>query len=214
MAASAEPFDDAVLSRLRRAPQQTRSRAKVAKVLEVADRLLVDEGVEALTTSRLAAEAGVSVGSLYQYIPDRNAIIDALAATHMARLEALMDELAETAGTQRWADPVEMLVDAFCALYRDQPGFRALWNGTHVTEETREADREHKRTMAKGLHRVLLAQGLAGDTEETAQACYAALLAADAVIHEAFRVDPQGAPALLAPLKDLLRAYLATWPSG
>jgi AcrR family transcriptional regulator len=205
----AERPEDAVLPRLRKVPQQARSRAKVARVLEAADRLLAGEGAESLTTTRVAAEAGVSVGSLYQYLPDRAAIIDALAAGYLAKLEALMESFVDAAHAERWPDPVEVLVEAFAALYRDEAGFRALWFGRHLTEETRAADRRHKRTMATGVHRILCAQGVLHDDDQAAMFCYTAFLAADAVMQEAFRTEPAGAADLLDELKTLLRSYLA-----
>ncbi|MFJ9742143.1 TetR family transcriptional regulator [Streptomyces sp. NPDC101166] len=193
---------------LRRTPRQARSRARLALVLQAAERVLVDEGVEALTTTRVAAEAKVSVGSLYQYLPDRGAIIDALAAGYFTRLEAAMDELARAAAAERWADPVGVLVDAFAGIYRSEHGFRALWFGSGLTERTRAADREHKRRMADGVRRVLLALDAADDDEALARACHAATLAADALAQEAFRRDPEGDRAVLDEAKVMLRGYL------
>jgi AcrR family transcriptional regulator len=193
---------------LRRTPRQARSRQKLAQVLEAADRLLATEGADALTTTRVAAEAGVSVGALYQYLPDRDAIVDLLADRYLGRLEALMDEFVQQASRQTWPDVVGVLVDAFADRYRSEPGLRALWFGRHLTERTRAADREHKRAMATGVHRVLVAQGLLADDAAGATACHTAFLAADAVIQEAFRADATGATDLLAELKTMLRAYL------
>ncbi|WP_329046290.1 TetR family transcriptional regulator [Amycolatopsis sp. NBC_01488] len=193
---------------LRRVPRQARAREKLARVLEAADRLLAEEGVEALTTTRVAAAAGVSVGTLYQYLPDRDAITEALADGYLARLEDLMASFTDQATQETWADPVGLLVDAFAALYRAEPGFRALWLGRGLTEAAREADGAHKRVMATGVHRVLVAQGLLRDDDEAATACRTAFLAADAVIQEAFRADPEGAAGLLVQLKAMLRAYL------
>ncbi|MGW0582203.1 TetR family transcriptional regulator [Streptomyces sp. NPDC002920] len=193
---------------LRRTPSQARSRARLALVLRAAERILVDEGVEALTTTRVAAEAKVSVGSLYQYLPDRNAIIDALAAGYFERLESAMDDLVRAAAQDRWADPVGVLVDAFAAVYRTEHGFRALWFGSGLTERTRAADREHKRRMSDGIRRVLLALGMARDDEALARACHAAMLAADALAQEAFRRAPDGDAALLDEAKVMLRGYL------
>ncbi|MFJ9779798.1 TetR/AcrR family transcriptional regulator [Amycolatopsis sp. NPDC101161] len=192
----------------RRVPRQARAREKLARVLEAADRLLAEEGVEALTTTRVAAAAGVSVGTLYQYLPDRDAITEALADGYLARLEDLMTAFTDQAARETWEDPVGLLVDAFAALYRAEPGFRALWLGRGLTEAAREADVAHKRVMAAGVHRVLVAQGRLRDDEAAATACRTAFLAADAVIQEAFRADPDGAAALLDQLKAMLRAYL------
>ncbi|WP_416967619.1 TetR/AcrR family transcriptional regulator [Streptomyces sp. 4F14] len=194
--------------RLRRRPRQARSVEKVAKVLAAAERLLAEDGVDVLTTTRVAAEAGVSVGALYQYLPDRDAIVEALADLYLGRLEAAMETLVHQAREEVWPDPVTVLVDAFAGLYRSQPGFRALWFGRHLTEGTREADRRHKHAMAESLHRVLIAQHRLPDTEDAATACRTAFLAADAVTQEAFRATPEGDPALLSHLKTLLGAYL------
>ncbi|MDX2678100.1 MULTISPECIES: TetR/AcrR family transcriptional regulator [Streptomyces] len=203
--ASASPDGGAPL---RRTPRQARSRARLALVLEAAERILIGEGVEALTTTRVAAEAKVSVGSLYQYLPDRGAIIDALAAGYFARLEGVMDDLVGTASRERWDDPVGVLIDTYAGVYRTEHGFRALWFGSGLTERTRAADREHKRRMADGIRRVLLALGVAPDDEALARACHAAILAADALAQEAFRRAPQGDTDLLDEAKAMLRGYL------
>ncbi|CAM5559806.1 TetR/AcrR family transcriptional regulator [Streptomyces aurantiogriseus] len=194
---------------LRRTPRQARSKARLALVLEAAERVLVDEGVEALTTTRVAAEAQVSVGSLYQYLPDRDAIVDALAAGCFTRLEAVMDDLVRAAAAERWDDPVGVLIDTFAGLYRTEHGFRALWFGSGLTERTRAADREHKRRMAEGVRRVLLALGTVRDDEALARSCHAAVLAADALAQEAFRRDAGGDAELLDEAKVMLRGYLA-----
>lgn len=194
---------------LRRTPRQARSKARLALLLEAAERILVGDGVEALTTTRVAAEAKVSVGSLYQYLPDRDAIIDALATGYFARLEDVMEELVRTAARERWVDPVGVLIDTFARVYRTEHGFRALWFGSGLTERTRAADREHKRRMADGVRRVLLALGVASDDEALARACHAAILAADALAQEAFRRAPEGDTDLLDEAKAMLRCYLA-----
>ncbi|MFI1035351.1 TetR family transcriptional regulator [Streptomyces sp. NPDC020951] len=193
---------------LRRTPRQARSKARLALLLEAAERILVAEGVEALTTTRVATEAKVSVGSLYQYLPDRGAIIDALATGYFARLEAVMDDLVRAASEERWDDPVGVLVDTYAHVYRTEHGFRALWFGSGLTERTRAADREHKHRMADGIRRVLLALGVARDDEALTRAATAAILTADALAQEAFRRAPEGDTALLDEAKTMLRGYL------
>lgn len=194
---------------LRRTPRQARSKARLARVLQAAEHVLIEEGVQALTTTRIAAQAKVSVGSLYQYLPDRDAVIDALAAGYFTRLEATMDDLVRGAADEQWGDPVGVLVDTYAALYRTEHGFRALWFGGSLTEQTRAADREHKVRMADGVRHILLGLGLARDDEALARACHAAVLAADALAQEAFRRDAEGDAALLEEAKLMLRGYLS-----
>jgi AcrR family transcriptional regulator len=83
----------------RKRPLQTRSRETVAVILEATARILEAEGLEAANTNAIAARAGVSIGSVYQYFPDKSAIFAELirkAETDLGdNLEML---LARTAG--------------------------------------------------------------------------------------------------------------------
>src|SRR5690606_3069037 len=74
---------------LRKRPRQARARTTFGAIVEAAARILADEGPGALTTNRIALRAGVSIGSLYQYFPDRKAIVRALFERELARAEAL-----------------------------------------------------------------------------------------------------------------------------
>jgi AcrR family transcriptional regulator len=64
--------------RLRKTPRQARSRSTVEAILAAADRVLRNDGYEAASTNRVARVAGFSVGSLYQYFDDKQAVIGAL----------------------------------------------------------------------------------------------------------------------------------------
>ena len=66
-------------TRPRKAPRQARSLATVAVILDATALLLVDEGYEQATTNRIAERAGVSIGSLYQYFPNRESVVAAVA---------------------------------------------------------------------------------------------------------------------------------------
>jgi AcrR family transcriptional regulator len=203
---SPSPSSDELI--LRREPQQARSRARLAGLLDAAEALLVREGPAALTTTAIAEEAGVSVGSLYRWFPDKAAIIDALTRRYLAEFEATMGELVQAAPTAEWEDPAGMLLDVFAHRGVSQPGYRALWLGRHFSEELQAADRANKAILADGVRRILIAGKVIADTEEAATACRAGVLAADALLHEAFRLDPEGDPELMAEGKELLRAHL------
>jgi AcrR family transcriptional regulator len=191
-------------------PQQARSRALIQRVLDAAEGLLAAEGVEALTTTRIAAEADVAVGSLYQYFPDKATIVDALANRYLDEFEAQMAELADRAIAEGWGDElVDPLIDAFADRYRREPGYRALWFGRHLSPELRDADRRNKVALAEGVHRILLGSGLVTDADALWTACRAAVLCADALLVEAFQNDANGEPALLDEAKRILRTYLA-----
>lgn len=63
---------------VRKIPKQKRSREMVESLIEATARCIVEDGLDALSTNRVAERAGVSVGSLYQYFPDKEALVSAL----------------------------------------------------------------------------------------------------------------------------------------
>jgi AcrR family transcriptional regulator len=71
----------------RKAPAQRRSRETVARILDAAARILIADGYAAASTNRIAEEAGLSPGSLYQYFPNKDAIV-------VATVERMTDEMA------------------------------------------------------------------------------------------------------------------------
>lgn len=83
----------------RKAPRQARAQMTVEAILEAAARILSNDGYAAMSTNRVADLAGVSVGSLYQYFPNKDAIVTALHERHGRQIHELLDvALAETAG--------------------------------------------------------------------------------------------------------------------
>ena len=76
----------------RKKPIQARSAETVEVILEATTRVLVREGYEAANTNRIAMEAGVSIGSLYQYFPGKEALVAALAERQERTMWALFEE--------------------------------------------------------------------------------------------------------------------------
>ncbi|NIA71758.1 TetR/AcrR family transcriptional regulator [Pelagibius litoralis] len=86
-------------TRPRRMPRQERSRAMVDVIVEATWKVLAEEGYAAASTNRIAERAGTSVGSLYQYFPNKDAIVAAVQRRHHADLGAVMaTAFAEAAG--------------------------------------------------------------------------------------------------------------------
>ncbi len=95
---------------LRKIPKRRSSRAIVDAILEAARRIIVDEGYEGLSTNRIADDAGVSIGSFYQYFPDREAVVAELARRLERRTLELARERVRDAGDDLLA-MVEGMVD-------------------------------------------------------------------------------------------------------
>ncbi|MGH6657054.1 MAG: TetR/AcrR family transcriptional regulator [Actinocrinis sp.] len=195
--------------RMRRQPRQQRSRARVRMILEAADEILSAEGFEALTVRRIAQVAGVPVGSIYQFFPDKAAVVDALAGTYIGEFDAAIEELVARSDAQRWPDPVGTLIDAFAGLYRANPGYVALWSGRHLSPELARADEANNAAIADGVRRILVRQAGLADGAALARASQIAVVVADALLQYAFRQDrASGDSSVLEELKVLLRLYL------
>jgi AcrR family transcriptional regulator len=117
----------AASERRRRDPVQERSHETVARILAAAVRLLArGTAPQAVTTAQIAAEAGLSVGGLYRFFPDKQAVIDAIAQHHLA---AFQESLAALLLAALPATPAAFLaetLDAFAAYLEAHPDFRAL----------------------------------------------------------------------------------------
>lgn len=96
----------------RKAPRQERSRELVEWILEAATRILAADGLAGLTTNRIAAVAGISVGSLYQYFPNKDAIVVAL----IERTQLGVAEAVEAVATQVREAPLPAAIAAFVEL--------------------------------------------------------------------------------------------------
>jgi AcrR family transcriptional regulator len=195
--------------RLRREPRQARSRARLAQILAAADAILAGEGVEALTMRRIAERAGVPVGTLYQFFPDKGSVVDAVARAYIAEFDTLIGGLVSSAADGDWSDPVGRIVDEFVALYRSHPGYVALWSGRHLSPELARADEANNQLIAAGVQRLLADHAGAPDGAGLELAVRVAVRAADALLQYAFTASPEGDEPVLAELKTMLRLYLA-----
>jgi AcrR family transcriptional regulator len=109
-----------------RKPQQERARHKVELILEASIRVLEKNGTRALTTNAVAETAGVSIGTLYQYFTNKEAILDALADREIAlidaRLRSAMTDSAVTSPEER----VAAILAAFVASFAERLGAHRL----------------------------------------------------------------------------------------
>lgn len=186
----------------RRVAQQERSRAKVSAVLDAADTILGSAGAAALTTTEIARVAGVAVGTVYAYFPDREAIVVAVALRHW---RSFADSVAAVPGPSD--DPVGALADAMEAGFRAAPAFRALWFSDLRTDALRDATRPLRTEIAASADALFASSWPSMPAAERAVVARMVVLAGDGLLREAFRVDPDGDAETLAEARRMLRAY-------
>lgn len=135
---------------LRKQPQQARSNDLVAAVLEAAAQVLAKEGAQRFTTARVAEKAGVAVGSLYQYFPNKAAILFRLQADEWRQTHDLLRRILEDS-SQPPPARLRALVHAFIRSECEEAKMRsALVDAAPLyrdAPEARQARESGKRTM-------------------------------------------------------------------
>lgn len=193
---------------LRRVPVQGRSVARVQRMLDACADLVDEIGYEALTTTLLAERAGVAIGSVYQFFPDKRAIVQALALRNMEAYLTRLSVRSEQVEFTHWWDVVDAAIDEYIAMHREVPGFRTLHFGDVVDVHLLDAERDNNTIIAEQLAALLVNHfgAVAGDRLDFALAI--AVEAGDALIKLAFRKDPDGDATVLTEAKALIREYL------
>ena len=156
----------------RRIPTQKRSRERVERILEIAKGLIAESGSDYLRMSEVAERAGVSIGSLYQYFPDKGAIIRTLAQRyHEASRACIAEGLAGVGDVASLAEQFGVLFDTYYGMFLAEPVMRDIWSATQADKSLRDIDiadsRENGELLAAAMRRVKPA-ARAGSLETTA----------------------------------------------
>jgi AcrR family transcriptional regulator len=112
---------------LRKQPKQARSSELVSTILEAAVQVLAKEGAQRFTTARVAKKAGFSVGSLYQYFPNKAAILFRLQSDEWRRTSEMLRGILENA-QEPPLERLHTLVHAFIRSECDEAGMRVALN--------------------------------------------------------------------------------------
>ena len=146
-------------SSARKSPVQKRSRERVEKMLAVATDLIAEHGSDSLRMSDVAARAGVSIGSLYQFFPDKTAIIGALVERSNEQGRQCIEEgLAQVRDAASMRQAFSDLIDIYYRIFLDEPVMRDIWFGAQADTSLREVQladsRKNGAIVASALKRL------------------------------------------------------------
>ncbi|MEU6860188.1 helix-turn-helix domain-containing protein [Glycomyces sp. NPDC046736] len=193
----------------RRSPRQQRSRQTVTWILEAAAQVFHERGYAATTTNKVAERAGVSIGSVYQYFPDKDALLAALAERHMAEAAAEVEALVQRHAHDPLGTLIRELIACVAGLHAARPGLHALLVAhalryPRLQERLREIEHAAAAPIADRLRR----SGLGGDPDLRALLFVQGV---DAQIHGALLALPPGLTSeeIVEELVDLWTAALS-----
>ncbi|AYG65283.1 MULTISPECIES: TetR/AcrR family transcriptional regulator [unclassified Rhizobium] len=134
----------------RKRPQQERSIQRVDAILSAAARLIAENGVSAMKMTELAAVAGIPIGSVYQYFPDKAAIVRALLDRHSSRIQQKVGEAFATVTSLDHAiDLVCGMIDWYYHEFRSDPAYLGVWLGTDIDRDILQLNIQHSNRVAE-----------------------------------------------------------------
>ena len=195
---------------MRRTPQQTRSQQRVDLILNISADLFAEIGYESVTTNAIAERAGISIGSLYRYFPDKDAILHALSSRHYEQVRMLFDEVCtKDAVYLPLAVLIDRLIDAFVELHVACPAYKHILLGSDVSADIAAASEALDQEIIERMAGVLILT--APDLDEqrahlVATVCKAQVKALLAMITPSGTQEFQSQ--VIAEMKRMLVAYL------
>lgn len=198
---------------MRRQPKQIRSQERVHHILDVAEQLFIELGYEQTTTRTIATRAEVPVGSLYQFFPDKAAIVRALADRYFEQEYRMFVQLHAEIADAEVSLYVDRMIDAFEQFADERPGYRAVLrqlldlmtvNDAHVMNE-------YDQLMLMGLTEFLGQRNPDLDAAQCELIATTVFKATSELLWLAFSRESQQRRALLTEAKTLISAYLNTY---
>lgn len=154
---------------LRKTPQQERSIQRLEAILEAAVDMIAQNGVGNLKMTDLAARAGVPIGSLYQFFPERAAVVRALHDRHTERVETGAERVFSKVSSIAEAETLmESAVDVFYSTFRDDPVYLPVWLAAISDPDLQRLNTDHQARLTAimcKIFRPLLPEGSAIDLE-------------------------------------------------
>jgi len=140
---------------IRRKPTQARGQLRVDEILDAAERLAQTTSWEKLTTNHIAREAGVPIGSLYQFFANKQAIAQALVERYVASLEKAFADLPKHIETMTPADLVNVTFDSLLAMTQKHSGFQAMLLTTNEDSEIGKISAPIRKVLRANIERLL-----------------------------------------------------------
>ena len=153
------PLDPATSPR--KAPRQARAQATYDAVLEAAARILETDGLGALNTNAVAARAGISVGSLYQYFPSKEAILSELLLRERQRFCADLETVRTASDSLKIEEAVRAFLTSAAAHQLERPALSRALEYVEAVLPLDDQTRATNEQIAGILERFLRGRGIA-----------------------------------------------------
>ncbi len=203
------PKDNSELSELRKIPKQKRSRERLEAILEAASEVFAEAGYEAASTEDIAERAGTSIGSLYQFFPNKEVLFNVLSQRCQERTRDVFMGVAEEAAGTPWPRLLDLFFDSIAMALHTDANIRAVWSNVQYFGEYAQEGAAMQEGLVAQIGKLLAAHG---PHLSPLQCKVMAVLVVDittAGIFLSWKKEPRIARQMLTETKLMLQRYMA-----
>ncbi|MGH3756596.1 TetR family transcriptional regulator [Actinophytocola sp.] len=192
---------------LRKQPVQERSAKRVEQMLKACASLIDELGYDGVTTTLIAERAGVAVGSLYQFFPDKRAVVQELTKRNLAHFTNEIERRLDWDNLKHWWDGVDEIIEIYVEMYRKLPGFARVRFGDVIDLRFIEPERDNNTVIADEIAG-LIARKVGVPVDSIYRQITIASDLGDAILALAFRRRLFGEQDMIDEAKRVVRNYL------
>ncbi len=138
---------------LRRKPKQERSIQRLDLILSAAETIIAEKGVNAMRMTELAIAANVPIGSVYQYFPEKAAIVKALFDRNASAIQCrIANAFSDVTSVDHALDVLASTIDWHYDDYRNDAAYLGIWMGTETDQDLLKLNIEHSGRIAGIFH--------------------------------------------------------------
>jgi len=196
---------------VRKIPTQARAKERFERILDAARSLIEENGSEHLKMSDVAAGAGVPIGSVYQYFPDKSAVIITLAERIMELVhDGLTTAMDEVNSLEEAEDALNSTLMAYYQLFLAEPVARDIWFGIQADKTLNTLDIEDSRANGEIVFQTLKKFTPRRDWKRLETACFLVMQLTGMAVRLAISVDRKEGDRIMAVYQDMIRRELIT----
>jgi AcrR family transcriptional regulator len=178
-------------------------------MLDACAEILAERGYDGLSTTLVAERAGVAIGSVYQFFPDKRALVRQLAQRNVAVFLGRVTARFEQSSFDGWSDAVNAVIEEYAGMHRTVPGFTAVEFGDDVGDHATGQQQQKVMTIGVSLAELLATTFHLEPKPDLPMMLANAVEVAEAMVRLAFQRDDAGDQATIDEAKWLMNAYLA-----
>ncbi|MDR6607474.1 TetR/AcrR family transcriptional regulator [Pseudomonas synxantha] len=201
---NSETLEQPAAEPVRRNPTQQRSRERQERILAMATQLIADKGSDQLKMSEIAERSGISIGSLYQYFPDKSSVIRMLAERYNAESRRCITEAMEAVeDAQGLHVAYSQLLDQYYEIVMATPVMRDIWSGMQADKQLLQLELEESRVAGALLAQAMLRVFPQSDEQQVQESAFLIWHLGEATMRLAVTCRPEEGRALVEAFKRL-----------